>query len=64
MPTFNQLVRNGRQDKTFKSAAPALLRSLNTLKKEQVDRTAPRREAFARLSRPLPRKSPTRLFVR
>ena len=31
MPTFNQLVRNGRKMPTYKSTAPALLRGLNTL---------------------------------
>ena len=31
MPTFNQLVRQGRQDKTYKSKAPVLQVGLNTL---------------------------------
>ena len=31
MPTFNQLVKNGRQAATYKSTAPALQRGLNTL---------------------------------
>ena len=31
MPTFNQLVKNGRQQVTYKSTAPALQRGLNTL---------------------------------
>ena len=33
MPTFNQLVRKGRKSVTKKTTAPALQRSLNTLKK-------------------------------
>ena len=31
MPTFNQLVKNGRQQVTYKSTAPALQRGMNTL---------------------------------
>ena len=33
MPTFNQLVRKGRQTLTVKSTAPALQKGLNYLKK-------------------------------
>ena len=36
MPTFNQLVRKGRQDKVFKSKTPALLKGLNSLKKKLI----------------------------
>lgn len=43
MPTFNQLVRNGRQDKAYKAAAPALLRSVNTIKKKTVDQNCPQK---------------------
>ena len=32
MPTFNQLVKKGRQDKAYKSKTPALQRGFNTLK--------------------------------
>ncbi|NLZ71762.1 MAG: 30S ribosomal protein S12 [Clostridiaceae bacterium] len=32
MPTFNQLVKKGRSDKTYKSASPALGYGLNSLK--------------------------------
>ena len=39
MPTFNQLVKNGRQQVTYKSTAPALQRGLNTL--ENVATTVP-----------------------
>ena len=34
MPTFNQLVRKGRQTVEKKSTAPALQRSFNSLKKK------------------------------
>ena len=58
MPTFNQLVRNGRQDKTFKSAAPALLRSLNTLKKEQVDQNCPQKRGVCTVVKTTTPKKP------
>ena len=41
MPTFNQLVRKGRQTSTVKSVAPALLKSLNTLTKKTTDQNSP-----------------------
>ena len=34
MPTFNQLVRKGRQTVEKKSTAPALQKGLNSLKKK------------------------------
>ena len=34
MPTFNQLVRKGRQVLATKSTAPALLKSYNSQKKQ------------------------------
>ena len=43
MPTFNQLVKNGRQDKTTKSKSPVLQRGLNTLKNQQTDLSAPQK---------------------
>ena len=58
MPTFNQFVRNGRQDKTFKSAAPALLRSLNTLKKEQVDQNCPQKRGVCTVVKTTTPKKP------
>ncbi|MCD7776797.1 MAG: 30S ribosomal protein S12, partial [Firmicutes bacterium] len=36
MPTFNQLVRNGRHDKTYKSKTPMLGTSFNSLKNRSV----------------------------
>ena len=36
MPTFNQLVRKGRQTSEHKPKAPALLRSFNSLHKKPV----------------------------
>ena len=43
MPTFNQLVRKGRQASTVKSVAPALLKSLNTLTKKTTDQNSPQK---------------------
>ena len=43
MPTFNQLVRKGRQTSTKKSQAPALLRSFNSLKKKPVHQASPQK---------------------
>ena len=41
MPTFNQLVRKGREVSEKKSKAPALQKSMNTLRKQQVDQSSP-----------------------
>ncbi|MCL2852016.1 MAG: 30S ribosomal protein S12 [Defluviitaleaceae bacterium] len=43
MPTFNQLVRKGRQTNVKKSTAPALQKSLNTLKRKQSDASSPQK---------------------
>ena len=37
MPTFNQLVRKGREQVTYKSTAPALQKGMNTLKNCATD---------------------------
>ena len=39
MPTFNQLVRNERQEKQYKSKAPVLQKGFNSLKKKSIDHT-------------------------
>jgi len=43
MPTFNQLVKQGRSDKIRKSKSPALQKSMNTLKKKRDDQHAPQK---------------------
>ena len=43
MPTFNQLVKQGRQDKVYKSKSPALQKSVNTLKKKTIDLSSPQK---------------------
>lgn len=43
MPTFNQLVKQGRSDKVYKSKAPVLQKGLNTIKSRAVDQSAPQK---------------------
>ena len=43
MPTFNQLVKSGRQSKSYKSASPALQASLNTIKKRETELSSPQK---------------------
>ena len=43
MPTINQLVRQGREQVTFKSKAPALNRGWNSLQKKTTSTTSPQK---------------------
>ncbi|MFV0502956.1 MAG: 30S ribosomal protein S12 [Lachnospirales bacterium] len=43
MPTFNQLVKQGRKTAVKKSTAPALQKSLNTLKRKQSNVSSPQK---------------------
>jgi small subunit ribosomal protein S12 len=43
LPTFNQLVRKGREISEKKSKAPALQKGLNTLKKAATDISSPQK---------------------
>ena len=43
MPTFNQLVRKGRQDKTYKSKAPMLQKGFNSLTNTATDQSSPQK---------------------
>ncbi len=43
MPTFNQLVRKGRETAVSKSTAPALQHGLNSLKKTMTDQSSPQK---------------------
>ena len=58
MPTFNQLVRKGREVSEKKSKAPALLKGLNTLKKAPTDVTAPQRRGVCTAVRTATPKKP------
>ena len=57
MPTFNQLVRFGRQKVTYKSKSPALQVTVNTLKKETVAAACPqKRGVCTKVSTKTPKK--------
>ena len=43
MPTFNQLVKKGRSDRTYKSKSPALQKGFNALRREETDLSAPQK---------------------
>ena len=43
MPTFSQLVRKGREDKTTKSKSPALQRGYNSRRKIATDVSSPQK---------------------
>ena len=43
MPTFNQLVRKGRQTSVKKSTAPALQKNFNSLKKKSTEMSSPQK---------------------
>ena len=43
MPTFNQLVRQGRSDKVYKSKSPVLQKGFNTLENVATDISAPQK---------------------
>ncbi len=57
MPTFNQLVRFGREKVTYKSKSPALQVTVNTLKKETVAAACPqKRGVCTKVSTKTPKK--------
>ncbi len=43
MPTFNQLVRHGRQDKTYKSKAPILQKGFNSITNSPTNQSSPQK---------------------
>jgi len=43
MLTFNQLVKQGRKDKTTKSKSPALQKGLNSIKDKRTDKSSPQK---------------------
>ena len=58
MPTFNQLVRKGREQVTYKSTAPALQKSLNTLKGRDTDLSSPQKRGVCTAVRTSTPKKP------
>ena len=64
MPTFNQLVRKGRQTLEKKSTAPALQKSFNSLNKKSVETSSPQKRGVCTAVKTATPKKPTQLFVR
>ena len=58
MPTFNQLVRTGRKTSKKKSTAPALRKSLNSLKKKTTDKSSPQKRGVCTAVRTATPKKP------
>ncbi len=58
MPTFNQLVRKGRETSVTKSTAPALLKGLNSLKKELTDQNSPQKRGVCTAVKTMTPKKP------
>lgn len=58
MPTFNQLVRKGREAVTKKSTAPALLKGWNTKKGVAIDQTSPQKRGVCTAIRTSTPKKP------
>ena len=57
MPTFNQLVRQGRGEKIYKSKSPVLQTGFNSLKNAAVDQSAPqKRGVCTKVSTTSPKK--------
>ena len=58
MPTFNQLVRHGRQTGVKKSHAPALQKGMNSLKKRATDQSSPQKRGVCTAVRTMTPKKP------
>ena len=58
MPTFNQLVRHGRKQVSYKSTAPALQKGLNTLENKATTLPSPQKRGFCTAVRTVSPKKP------
>ena len=58
MPTFNQLVRKGREVSQTKSASPALLKGLNSKKRVMTDHDSPQKRGVCTAIRTATPKKP------
>lgn len=58
MPTFNQLVRKGREKVTHKSTSPAMQKGLNTLKNVSTDQSSPQKRGVCTAVRTTTPKKP------
>lgn len=58
MPTFNQLVKQGRKKSTYKSNSPAMQYSLNTLKNKETNLPSPQKRGVCTAVRTATPKKP------
>ena len=58
MPTFNQLVRKGREKVTYKSNSPAMQKGLNTLKNRETNQSSPQKRGVCTAVRTSTPKKP------
>ncbi len=58
MPTFNQMVRKGRESVEYKSTAPALQKGFNSLKKKPVETNSPQKRGVCTVVRTQTPKKP------
>lgn len=58
LPTFNQMVRKGREAVEYKSTAPALQRGFNSLKKKPVESRSPQKRGVCTVVRTQTPKKP------
>lgn len=58
MPTFNQLVKQGRKQATYKSNSPAMQKGLNTLKNKETNLSAPQKRGVCTAVRTATPKKP------
>ena len=58
MPTFNQLVRKGREQVTYESKSPAMQKGLNTLKNKETDLPSPQKRGVCTAVRTSTPKKP------
>ena len=58
MPTFNQLVRKGREVTVKKSTAPALLRGYNSKKRVVIEQNSPQKRGVCTVVKTMTPKKP------
>jgi len=58
MPTFNQLVKQGREESTYKSTAPALQKGLNSKKNVMTDLSSPQKRGVCTTVKTMTPKKP------
>jgi len=58
MPTFNQLVRKGREQASYKSTAPALQKAFNSKKNEVIDLASPQKRGVCTTVKTMTPKKP------